>query len=156
MDYLNPEAGGAILATPMQRGLCELRTQHLGGCAIARLAGEVDISNASELQNHLSALVDHCHVVIDLSSVDILDSSALSVLTAAHRLAQRRRTSVQLAGATGMVRKVLRVGGRNCSLNHYAEITDAVEAALEERDEVTREGPSTTARPARRAKEGLP
>ncbi|MGH8823502.1 MAG: STAS domain-containing protein [Jiangellaceae bacterium] len=117
--------------------MCTLRVRQLGGCMIARLAGEIDASNAVALGGHLSVLVEHGHIVIDLSDVDFLDSMALGALITVHKRAVERGTSIRLAGASGITLRVLKITRLDVHLDHYEHVADAVEAALGARDGVS-------------------
>ena len=61
---------------------------------VARLAGEVDISNATKLQTDISGMVpnDSSGLVLDLSEIEYLDSSGIRMLFELHgRLSDRRQ-----------------------------------------------------------------
>lgn len=116
----------------------DLQVRQLGGCQIVRLAGEVDLSNAGKLQYLLCAEAEHGHVVVDLSHVELLDAVALSALLAARKRAAVLGTSLRLAGGHGDLVRMLQSSGLDAALDHHSDISDAVEAALGERDAATR------------------
>ena len=66
----------------------EVRETDLGDIALAELSGELDLTNANELERRLEELsTDASAVVIDLNRIQFLDSAALHVLfTVARRL----------------------------------------------------------------------
>jgi anti-sigma B factor antagonist len=115
-------------------GSCWLRSQQLGGCVIVRLGGEIDLSNSAALRRHLSTLADVAHVVVDLSRVGFLDSTALGALIAARQRADARGTTIHLAGACGIALRVLQITGLDVHLDHYDNVADGVGAALAIRD----------------------
>ncbi|TNC29688.1 STAS domain-containing protein [Amycolatopsis alkalitolerans] len=60
-----------------------------GGEVLVRIAGEIDLANAAEVQQRIHAVItnDAIRVVLDLAGLDYLDSAGLHVLfTLAERL----------------------------------------------------------------------
>lgn len=112
----------------------DFQTQDLRGCTIGRPAGEIDLSNAQLLESHLCSIIDDGHVVVDLSRVTFLDSTALSAIIVAYRKGQLTGHSLRLAGAQGAVRRVLEITQLDVVLEHHDDVGDAVEAALSEFD----------------------
>src|SRR5436305_5455402 len=90
----------------------ELSTQ--GNVVVARIIGEVDMSNADELRAALAAAitVEATGMVLDLTKVDYLDSAGIRMLyhlsEAVH--ARRQRLEVVVPSAS-MVSDVLRLAG---------------------------------------------
>lgn len=113
---------------------CEVRVQRLPGCFIVRPVGEFDVTSAHSFRAQLCDLVDLGHVVVDLSGMDILDSSAMDAITASHHRAGQRGTSLCLARAHGTVAEFLSMIGPGHGLLHHADLGDAVEHALSARD----------------------
>ena len=69
----------------------ELRETIVDGLALAELAGELDLTNADDLERRLKRIVvDAPGLVIDLNRVTFLDSAALHVL---FRLARELETT---------------------------------------------------------------
>lgn len=108
----------------------KIKTEESRGCLVTRLAGEIDLSNASDLEQHLTDLVAKKPVVVDLALVTFMDSTALSALVAAYHRAAGAGTSIRLAAAGGSVRKVLDLTQLTTLLDHHDQVRDAVEAAL--------------------------
>lgn len=119
----------------------KLKTDESRGCLVSRLAGEIDLSNASELERHLTSLVKQAPVVVDLALVTFMDSTALSAVIAAYHRAAAVGTSIRLAGARGPVRKVLDLTQLTTLLDHHERVEDAVEAAVAARDSDQRADP---------------
>lgn len=113
----------------------EFNAQDLGGCVIGRPSGEVDLSNANTFEGKLCGLVEHDHLVVDLSRVHFLDSTGLSAMIVAYRKGQGLGHSLRLAGAHGPVRRVLEITQLDTVLEHHDDLGDAVEAALTEHDD---------------------
>jgi anti-sigma B factor antagonist len=112
----------------------EIQAQDLRGCVIARPAGEVDLSNAAALEGRLCGLIERGNLVVDLSQVTFIDSTALSALIVAYRRGQVLGHTLRLAGASGPVLRVLEITQLDVVLEHHDDVGDAVEAALSEYD----------------------
>ncbi|TMK83434.1 MAG: STAS domain-containing protein [Actinobacteria bacterium] len=63
----------------------ELTVSELDGDTVVRAAGELDVNTAPELREQLARLIaeDARQIVIDLTEVSFVDSTALSVLVSA-------------------------------------------------------------------------
>jgi anti-sigma B factor antagonist len=131
-----PELPALPVAEIVRLGTCELRIHQLAGCVVVRPAGEIDLSNTDALRGHLSSLVERGHVVLDLSGVSFLDSTALGVLITVRRRAADRGTSIHLAGAYGTALRVLQITGLDAHLDLYGHVADAIEAALRARTQI--------------------
>ncbi len=118
-------SGGSILT---------LAHEHEGGVAVLVVRGEIDISTAARFQEALSAAVSggHGSLVLDLSAVTFIDSTAVHILsTIACALdAQRRRLAVACAegrqvhrvlSLTGLPASVAVYSSRNSALLHSEE-----------------------------------
>ena len=107
----------------------QIRVQNVDGFAVVRLTGEIDLSNATRLQDQLSLLVEQSHVVVDLSEVTFIDSTGLSALIVSHRRATTAQTGLHLGGATGTVQRLLELTQLDRHLDHHAALAGALEAA---------------------------
>ena len=98
-----------------------------GESVVVKLAGELDLYNAEELRSalHDAAAREPARLVIDLSGVEFIDSTALGVLVEARRRLVNRRAFL-LAGAGRDVRRTLEVSG----LDRHFGVYDSVDAAL--------------------------
>lgn len=79
-----------------------------GTAAVVRLTGDLDASMAEDLEavlNHAAA--DHAHLVLDLQTVLLIDSTALGVLVRARQRLKPRGGKVCLAAPSRFVRVVL-------------------------------------------------
>jgi anti-sigma B factor antagonist len=104
-----------------------IRVQRLGGCYIARLAGRIDTTNASNVQHDLCELVELGHVAVDMSGVTSVDSATLTAFTAAHRRADERGTSIHLAGARRLDSKIAEIRYLRTQLDYHDDIADAAQ-----------------------------
>jgi anti-anti-sigma factor len=82
--------------------------------AVLRLGGDLDINARDELCDTMAATArdPRCHrLVVDLSDTAFLDSEAMNALINGFAAASDSGVGVRLAGARGMVRRVLAVSG---------------------------------------------
>jgi anti-anti-sigma factor len=97
-----------------------------GDSSVLRLAGELDLYNADELRAGLDEAIacSRGRVVVDLSEVEFLDSTALGVLIEARsRLGQARLT---LAAPQLEIRRTLQVSGLDRQLPVHDTVDDAL------------------------------
>ncbi len=97
-----------------------------GGAIVVRLGGELDLYNAPVVR---AALLDACgrapeRLVLDLSEVEFIDSTALGVVIEARASLESR--ALLLAAPTIDVRRTLKVSG----LDRHLPVHDSVEGAL--------------------------
>ena len=101
--------------------------ERIGDAVVVRLSGELDLYNAHEVRN---VLVDEAarapeRVVVDLSGVEFIDSTALGVLIEARtKLANRR--AFLLAAPAVETRRALEISG----LDRHFGLHDSVDDAL--------------------------
>lgn len=98
-----------------------------GDHVVLVLAGDVDIHTAPQVRDRLAALQAEGakSVVVDLSGVGFLDSSALGALVAAHRELEAEGGSLKLAAPRPHVLKIFRI----TRLSDVIPLYDTVEAA---------------------------
>ncbi len=96
------------------------------GAVVVHLAGELDLYNAEEIRVALAeAIASHPRrVVIDLSEVEFVDSTALGVLLEAR--SQLGQESLRLAAPQLGTRRALQVSG----LDRHLSLHDTVDDAL--------------------------
>jgi anti-anti-sigma factor len=78
--------------------LAEIGIERHGGTVVARLAGEVDMTNAARVREQLLDAVpnDVLALVVDLGDCRYLDSAAIEVIFDLSRRLQRRRQELRL------------------------------------------------------------
>jgi anti-sigma B factor antagonist len=101
------------------------------GAVIVKLGGELDLYNAHVVRD---ALLEACaeapdRLVVDLSAVKYIDSTALGVLIEARtRMANRRAF---LLAAPGLeTKRALEISGLDRHFSVHASLEDALDAAL--------------------------
>jgi stage II sporulation protein AA (anti-sigma F factor antagonist) len=109
--------------------IADLEFSRLDGIVVARVVGEVDMSNADELRVALAAAMpnDAVGMVLDLTTVEYLDSAGIRMLYQLNEDIQARRRQFQVVIPSGsMAADVLRLAG----VTEYIGAVETVEAAL--------------------------
>ncbi len=114
--------GGSLRKPPV------LGVDQNGKAQVVRLGGELDLYNADDVRQ---ALLDACNggderVVVDLSEVEFMDSTALGVLIEA-RTKLPNRKAFMLAAPGLETKRALQISG----LDRHFSVHDSVEDALE-------------------------
>ena len=94
---------------------------------LVALAGEADVTNSGALRELLDAEVakEPRTLVIDLSELRFMDSSALHVILRANRTMDRQGGVLALAGPRDPVAKMLRLTAADQLLPVYATVAEA-------------------------------
>jgi anti-anti-sigma factor len=109
------------LREPPVRGL-----EHVEGAVVLRLGGELDLYNADDIRTALSGAIDGGaeRIVVDMSDVEFVDSTALGVLIEAR--SKLGHDGVLLAAPQAETRRTLEVSG----LDRHLPVHDSVDDAL--------------------------
>jgi anti-sigma B factor antagonist len=101
-------------------------TEQRDNAVVVRLGGELDLYNADEVRSALVAAIDAgtSRIVVDMSEVDFIDSTALGVLIEAR--SKIGRDGLLLAAPRVETRRTLQVSG----LDRHLPVHDSVEGAL--------------------------
>ena len=99
--------------------------QRAGG-TVVRLAGELDLYNADDVRRALATAIDDgaSRIVIDMSEVEFVDSTALGVLIEAR--SKLGRDNVLIAAPQLETRRTLAVSG----LDRHLPVHDSVDGAF--------------------------
>ena len=91
----------------------ELTVSEHEGETVVRAAGELDVNTAPELREQLTRLIgeDPRRIVVDLSEVSFVDSTALSVLVSALKRLRQADGDLELAAPNPSVRRVFEITG---------------------------------------------
>ena len=105
-----------------------VETEEREGWKVVRVAGEIDLGTAPELRERLATVLDDGadRVIVDLEQVRFIDSTALSVMVAAHKRLVRRGTVLHLAAGGLQVVRVLTTTG----LSRVFAVHDSVDEAV--------------------------
>ena len=101
--------------------------QQNNGITLLSLTGEVDVSVAPKLRSVLKGLIDTstAKIIVDLSSVDFIDSSGLGLFVMAYKSIRAYNGKIKFAKARPEVLKVIRL----TRLDKHFELFDSVEQA---------------------------
>ncbi len=88
------------------------------------LTGEVDISNSAEVRKCLLKILKNNHsVIVDFSELKYIDSSGMATLVEGLNLANKKKLSLTICGATGAPLQVLEL----TRLNQVFTMVDKIE-----------------------------
>ena len=128
---------------------------HDAGVVVA-VSGELDIVTSQQFDDYLSeASADRDPVILDMSAVDFMDTSALAVIVSHWRRQTEAGGMFLLAGARYRYTKALWITGLADRLPMYADVAEALAAArpapeVKAPGDVTESGPGgAAADPAR-------
>jgi anti-sigma B factor antagonist len=108
-----------------------LRVERQGDACVVRLGGELDLYNAPQVRKVLTdaASDSAARVVVDLSEVEFLDSTALGVLIEARTHLANRRAF--LLAAPGLeTRRALEISGLDRHFSVHDSVGDARAATI--------------------------
>lgn len=105
------------------------RRQAFDGFVVVFVDGEIDVAVAGILAEELEASIDDCSpaMLVDLTNVTFMDSSALSTLIRVHKYAGSRGGGIRLVGPNARVSRLLEI----THLDHLLPVHDTIEAAAE-------------------------
>jgi anti-sigma B factor antagonist len=104
-----------------------IRVEAVGTACVVRLGGELDLYNADQVRTTLAEVLGDLpeRVVVDLSEVEFIDSTALGVLIEARTKLDNRRGFL-LAAPALETRRALQISG----LDRHFSVHDTVPEAL--------------------------
>ena len=109
----------------------QIAIEREGDAVVARLTGEVDMTNSSYVAEELTRSVpnDALHLVVDLSATRYIDSAGIELLFDLSRRLGRRRQDLRLVLPSGSpLRRVLSL----TEIETAAPLHDSLDAALSE------------------------
>ena len=97
----------------------------VGEAVVVRLAGDLDLYNVEVVRAGLASAIDRkpSRLVVDLSGVEFLDSTALGALVDAHR---KQPNGLRIACPKDAIRRALRVSGIDRHLTVFDTVDDAL------------------------------
>jgi anti-sigma B factor antagonist len=107
-----------------------LKSENIGGVEVVTLPTQLVMANAAETRAEIRALVadGRTRLILDLSGVEFVDSSGLSVLVSALKAAAPRNGRVVLLAPSAGVRSLIEL----TRLHQVLTIFEDRDAALEE------------------------
>jgi anti-anti-sigma factor len=97
----------------MGRDQFRLQTRHTGTVAVITVTGELDLASSPTLQTELDRVESRVGdpVIIDLSNLEFMDSTGLSVVVRAHQRAQRDGRRFALVKGSAQVQQLFALTG---------------------------------------------
>jgi anti-sigma B factor antagonist len=104
-----------------------LDVSHQGGWAVLSVAGEVDVATAPRLRERLVDLVTegNTRIVVDLESVDFLDSTGLGVLVGALKRVRTHDGDLALVCTQPRILKVFEITGLTKVFSIHRSVAEA-------------------------------
>ena len=109
--------------------LAQLDLDEQSGITIATVDGEIDLSNAAELEVAISHAVGNeaLGLVVDLVRINYLDSSGVTLLfNLARRLSRRQQKFVVVVPGEAHVREILSLSGAAEALALHESLSEAM------------------------------
>jgi anti-sigma B factor antagonist len=106
----------------------ELRLGRVNGTLVARLSGEIDLSNAAIIRRSIAESVSNLElaVVLDLSEVGYLDSAGIAMLfDLARLLGQHQQQLILVLPEASLLHRSLRVSGLPSNVPIVERVEDA-------------------------------
>ncbi|GGQ04151.1 STAS domain-containing protein [Streptosporangium pseudovulgare] len=105
-----------------------LARRAVGDAVVVAVEGELDLFTAPFLRDEIRDAIklDGPRLVLDLADLSFMDSSGLSVLIEAWRLATAQSGGVRLAAPQTPVARILRTTGLDRRIKVYPDVADAV------------------------------
>ena len=108
-----------------------LRVEQQGDACVVKLAGELDLYNAPHVRQ---ALEDACadspaRIIVDLSEVEFIDSTALGVLIEARTRLDNRRAFL-LAAPALETKRALEISGLDRHFTVHSSVSEALLAKV--------------------------
>jgi anti-sigma B factor antagonist len=98
------------------------------GFPVLVVAGQVDVRTAARMRRHLLDLLDagHVDVIIDMTTVDFMDSSGLNVLVGALRTVRPSGGTLRVVAVSRHLKQLFEITGVHKILPLHATLADAV------------------------------
>ncbi len=99
-----------------------------GGCAVLRVAGEIDVYTVPRLRERVIHLVDEgaLHIIADLRGVTFLDSTGLGALVGSLKRLRVQEGSLMLVNNTDRILRIFRITGLDNVFGLYPTLQEAV------------------------------
>ncbi|HWD52036.1 MAG TPA: STAS domain-containing protein [Acidimicrobiales bacterium] len=106
----------------------EIAETRLDGVSVLTVTGEIDMATAPDLRERLVALeADRISaIVVDLTGVSFIDSTALGVLVGAYRRQEEAGGTLKLVVTEPRVRKVLEITDLTSVFPVFTSVDEAV------------------------------
>ncbi|WP_433443206.1 STAS domain-containing protein [Nonomuraea sp. CA-141351] len=104
-----------------------LECQHLDGVVLITVIGEVDITNADQLDTYIrQQMLPGRPVVLDLGRLTFMDSTGLQVLADVHVTLREQGTALHVTDVHGIPARALQITGLWSFLNIHSSAAEVV------------------------------
>ena len=106
----------------------DLKDKNAGGVIVAAAPGRIDLSNADQFQDALSASLAKARtaLVLDLSAADLITSGGFRALVIVQKASKAANKSFAITGLRPLVKEVYDIGKFNHVLALFDTVRDAV------------------------------
>jgi anti-sigma B factor antagonist len=106
-----------------------ISTEATDGMTVVHVGGDLDVYTAPRLKETLEdAMTGGCRLVLDLSEVQFIDSTALGVLVGALQLSQSNDGEFRLVVGDPFLLKIFHITGFDGMFSIYPQLEDALSA----------------------------
>ena len=100
-----------------------------GNCLIIELTGDIDMQTSPDARTQiLAALNDKHHVLIEMSTVEYIDSSGIANLVEGYQLAKNNSLTFGLVNISQITRQVLELARLDQIFPIFGSVNDALTA----------------------------
>jgi anti-sigma B factor antagonist len=111
-----------------------IRTVPLGaGAQVVSVEGELDLHTSSILDQALDS-TDHSRVILDLTEVPFIDSTALGTIVSATKTMRSQRRKLTVVAGNPVVARALSVTGLERVFSVHDSLSEAITSALDDSD----------------------
>lgn len=121
---------GLVSWDERERLSLSIDTEAQGKATVVRVGGDLDVYTAPRLKETLEqSLTGGSRVVLDLSGVQFIDSTALGVLVGALQLSQTAGSDFRLVVGDPFLLKIFRITGFDGMFSIHPQLEDALSAS---------------------------
>jgi anti-sigma B factor antagonist len=110
--------------------------RHDGGVHVVNVSGEIHVSTAPRFRDELNAVIDRggTSLVLDLSAVEFIDSTGLSVLLNGLRLVRQRKGQMALVCRNRTVLRLFQITSLDATFDIFGDRVAAIERVTQSAD----------------------
>lgn len=114
----------------------QLRTYQKDEVSVVEVAGDIELSNASQLRADLRSVceAEPCNIIVDMSQVTFIDSTGIGVLVGALKRTREHNGSFALICPQPRVRRVFEITGLLQALPLFNSMDEALVRSTPGRD----------------------
>jgi anti-sigma B factor antagonist len=102
--------------------------EDVAGRPVVRVGGEIDVYTAPRLREHLIRLAGDQNLIVDLTDVSFLDSTALGVMVGAMKRQRERGGTMSIVTTGTRVRRLFEITGLTKVFTLYDSVQEATRA----------------------------